>query len=97
MYNKALGHRTLQSGEKVPQQLDDVLFPASGTKIITAISALQYVDHGILTLDGNISEFAPELAFQKVMKGFPEDGETPIMEPVSGPIMLRMLLSHNCG
>lgn len=96
-YNKALGHRTLQSGEAVPQQLDDILFLASGTKIITTISALQCVDQGILTLDGDVSEFAPELTSQNVMKGFAEDGETPIMEPNSGPITLRMLLSHSFG
>lgn len=96
-YNKALGHRTLQSGKTVPQQLDDVLFLASGTKLITTISALQCVDQGILTLDGDVSEFAPELTSQKVMTGFAEDGETLVLETISGPITLRMLLSHSCG
>ena len=52
VYDKALGQRSLLSGEKLPQQLDDVLFLASATKLITAIAALQCVEDGLLTLTG---------------------------------------------
>ena len=37
IYDQALGQRTLLSGEKRPQRLDDVLFLASATKLITAM------------------------------------------------------------
>ncbi|OBT81050.1 hypothetical protein VE02_10320, partial [Pseudogymnoascus sp. 03VT05] len=40
VYEKALGKRTLLSGEKLPQQLDDVLFLASATKLLTTIATL---------------------------------------------------------
>ncbi|KAL8876506.1 MAG: hypothetical protein Q9192_008849, partial [Flavoplaca navasiana] len=44
IYDKAFGARTLLSAEKVPQRLDDVLFLASGTKLITTIAAMKCVE-----------------------------------------------------
>ncbi|KFX92172.1 hypothetical protein V490_05533 [Pseudogymnoascus sp. VKM F-3557] len=97
VYDKALGERTLLSGEKLPQQLDDVLFLASATKILTTIAALQCVEDGLLTLTGDLSSVAPELATRQVITGFSEDGETPILEPSRRPITLEMLLTHSSG
>lgn len=62
IYDKALGERTLLSGEKRPQRLDDVLYLASATKLIATIAALQCVEDGLLTLSGDLSSVAPELA-----------------------------------
>ncbi|KAJ6020383.1 hypothetical protein N7540_005887 [Penicillium herquei] len=95
-FKKTFGERTLLSGEKRPQQLDDVLFLASATKLLTTIAALQCVDAGILTLDGDLSSVAPELASKQVLTGFADDG-TPLLEDASRPITLRMLLSHSSG
>lgn len=97
VYNKTLGDRTLLSGEKVPQQLDDVLFLASATKLIATIAALQCVEDGLLTLDGDLSTVAPELASKEVITGFSEDDETPILQPAVRPITLEMLLTHSSG
>ncbi|OAQ69788.1 transesterase (LovD) [Pochonia chlamydosporia 170] len=97
VYNKALGERTLLSGEKRPQQLDDVLFLASATKLIASIASLQCVEDGLLTLDGDLSTIAPELGAKQVLKGFSEDDETPILEPAERPITLEMLLTHSAG
>ncbi|KAJ5620181.1 hypothetical protein N7510_004165 [Penicillium lagena] len=97
VYDKAIGERTLLSGEKRPQQLDDVLFLASATKLITAIAALQCVDDGLLSLTGDLSSVAPELAAKQVITGFSDDGETPLLEPANRPITLEMLLSHSSG
>lgn len=96
-YNKTLGERTLLSGEKRPHQLDDVLYLASATKITTAIAALQCVDDGLLSLDGDLSTIVPELTDKQVLMGFSEDGETPILEPVTKPVTLEMLLTHSDG
>ncbi|RJE17837.1 Transesterase LovD [Aspergillus sclerotialis] len=82
VYNQALGQRTLLSGEKCPQQLDDVLYLASATKLVAAIAALQ---------------FAPELATKQVLTGVSEDGETPLLDPATHPITLEMLLTHSSG
>ena len=97
VYNNALGERTLLSGEKRPQAIDDVLFLASATKLIATIAALQCVDDGLLTLNGDLSTIAPELAAKEVITGFADDGETPILEPAKCPITLEMLLSNTSG
>jgi CubicO group peptidase (beta-lactamase class C family) len=97
VYNKAIGERTLLSGEKRPQQLDDVLYLASATKIIATIAALQCVEDGLLTLTGDLSSVAPELATKQVITGFSDDGETPLLEPAVRPITLEMLLTHSSG
>ncbi|KAG9774863.1 hypothetical protein KCU88_g5272, partial [Aureobasidium melanogenum] len=97
VYNKALGERTLLSGEKRPQRLDDVLYLASATKLITTIAALQCVEDGLLTLTGDLSSVAPELAAKQVITGFSDDGETPLLEPAKRPITLEMLLTHSAG
>lgn len=97
VYNRTLGERTLLSGDKIPQQLDDVLFLASATKLIATIAALQCVEDGLLTLHGDLSTVVPELANKEVIMGFAEDGETPILEPATRPITLEMLLTHSSG
>lgn len=97
VYDKALGERTLLSGEKRPQQLDDVLFLASATKLVTTVAALQCVEDGLLTLTGDLSSVAPELAAKQVITGFSDDGETPLLEPPARPITLEMLLTHSSG
>lgn len=96
IYNKALGERTLLSGEKQPQRLDDLLFLASATKLLATIAALQCVDDGLLTLDGDLSSIAPELTAKQILTGFAEDG-TPLLEPSARPITLKMLLTHSSG
>ena len=96
-YNKALGSRTLLSGEKRPHQLDDVLFLASATKLLATVAALQCVEDGLLTLTGDLSTIAPELAAKQVITGFSPDGSTPLLEPQTRPITLEMLLTHSSG
>lgn len=95
-YENILGHRTLLSGEKRPLQADDVLFVASATKFMTAIAALQCVEDGLLSLDGDVSALAPELAAKQVLTGWSQDGE-PLLEPQVRPITLKMLLTHSAG
>lgn len=96
VYNKAIGERTLLSGEKKPQQIDDVLFLASATKLITTIAALQCVEDGLLELKGDVSAIAPELAALNVLTGWADD-ETPLLEQQTRPITLEMLLTHSSG
>lgn len=97
VYNQALGERTLLSGEKRPQRLDDVLYLASATKLITTIAALQCVEDGLLNLTDDLSSVAPELAAKQVITGFSDDGETPLLELPARPITLEMLLTHSSG
>ncbi len=96
-YNKALGERVLLSGERKAQQLDDVLFLASATKLVATIAALQCVEDGLLSLTGDLSAVAPELMEKQVITGFADDDKTPILEPAGRPITLEMLLTHSAG
>ncbi|KAL8819064.1 MAG: hypothetical protein Q9223_002423 [Gallowayella weberi] len=97
VYDKALGKRILLSGEKIPQRLDDVLYLASATKLIATVAVLQCVEDGLLTLDGDLSSIAPDLASKHVLTGFSDDGETPLLEPPAHPITIEMLLTHSSG
>lgn len=97
VYNEALGKRTLPSGEKKDLKLDDILFLASATKLMTTIAALQCVEDGKLSLHSDLSALAPELAAKQVLTGFAEDGKTPISESQTTPIDLEMLLTHSSG
>lgn len=74
-----------------------MLFLASGTKLLTTIAALQCVEDGLLSLKGDLSTVAPDLAAKKVLVGFSEDGKTPLLEPQARPITLEMLLTHSAG
>lgn len=97
IYNKALGERTLLSGEKRAQRLDDVLCLASATKLITTVAALQCVEDELLTLTGDLSTIVPELGAKQILIGFSDDGEKPLLESQAHPITLEMLLTHSAG
>lgn len=95
-YNKTTGDRTLLSGEKKPHQLDDLLFLASATKLMTTIAALACVQDGLLSLTGDLSHIAPELTDKQVLTGFTDDDQ-PILERPIRAITLEMLLTHSSG
>jgi CubicO group peptidase (beta-lactamase class C family) len=95
-YEKAIGERTLLSGEKKAHRADDVVSLASASKLLTTIAALQCVEDGLLSLTGDLSSIAPELAAQKVLTGFGDDGK-PVFEAQKRGITLEMLLSHSSG
>lgn len=100
-YQSTIGERTLLSGEKKPHQLDDVVFLASATKLLASVAVMACVEDGQLTLDGDLSTIAPELAAKHVLTGFTTDSESgtdkPILEPQKHGITLRMLLTHSSG
>jgi CubicO group peptidase (beta-lactamase class C family) len=95
-YQKTFGQRTLLSGEQRDHLLDDVIFLASATKLMTAIATLACIEDGKLSLTGNLSNIAPELTSKQVLTGFTDDGE-PVLEAPAQPITLEMLLTHSSG
>jgi CubicO group peptidase (beta-lactamase class C family) len=97
VYEKSLGQRILLSGEKIPQQSDNVCYLASATKLMTTIAALKCVEDGLVSLAGDLSSIAAELAAKQVITSFPEDSETPVLEPQTSTITLKMLLTHSAG
>lgn len=53
---------------------------ASQTKLLTSVAALQIVERGLIAFDDSVEELLPELAQQKVLTGFEEDGKPVLVE-----------------
>ncbi|MCJ1356258.1 MAG: hypothetical protein MMC33_006252 [Icmadophila ericetorum] len=96
-YAKTFGSRTTIDGTEKALEINDILYLASSTKLLTTIAALQCIDRGLLTLTDPVpSHLMPELASIQVLSGFGEDSQ-PIMEDKSRPITLQQLLTHSSG
>ena len=93
-YEGAFGVRDRATG--TPMTIDTLFGLASMTKAIASAGAMQLVEQGSLSLDGNIADVLPALAAPQVLTGFTADG-TPQLRPANGPITLRQLLSHSAG
>lgn len=94
LFSDAFGVRDLATG--APMQPDTVVWLASMTKAITAACAMQLVEQGQLTLDGDLAALVPELAEAKVLEGFDPNGHPRLRAP-HRPITLRHLLTHTSG
>ena len=94
MFEAAFGTRDLATGE--PMTIDTVVWIASMTKAITAACAMQLVEQGRLSLDGDIAEVLPELGRVQVLDGFDAQG-TPRLRAPKRAITLRHLLTHTSG
>ena len=80
----------------VPMAEDTLFQIASMSKAITSVAAMQLVEAGQLTLDGDIGAVLPDLADPQVLEGFDENGQ-PKLRPAKRPITLRHLLTHTAG
>lgn len=67
------------------------------TKLASAISILQIVEKGLITLDEDIRPKIPFLNEVEIIKGFNNTTRKPILEPNTSPITLRQLLTHTTG
>ncbi len=90
------GHGVRKLGEDSAMTPDTVVWIASMTKAITSAAAMQLVERGQLSLDGDIGEVLPFLASPQVLDGWSADG-TPKLRPANGPVTLRHLLTHTSG
>jgi CubicO group peptidase (beta-lactamase class C family) len=95
-YEKAFGYRTLKDPSKPdPIQIDATMWMASCTKLVTSIAAMQCVERGQLTLDGDVTDILPELKDIEILTGFDQgsDGkDIPILTKNTKPITLRCAL-----
>jgi methyl acetate hydrolase len=76
--------------------VDDLFQIASMTKAVGSVAAMQLVEQGRLSLDGDIGNLLPQLANPQVLEGFDDAGK-PVTRPAAGPITLRQLLTHTSG
>lgn len=94
-YEGAWGWADVEAG--TPLRLDSLLLVASMTKPVTSVAIMQLVERGQLDLDGDAGAILPGLAGPQVLRGFdPASGE-PLLEPASGPVTIRQLLTHTSG
>ena len=94
IFEGALGSRDLATG--APMTTDTVVWIASMTKAVTGTCAMQLVERGRLSLDGDIAAVLPELGRVQVLEGFAPDGQPRLRAPKRA-ITLRHLLTHTAG
>jgi CubicO group peptidase (beta-lactamase class C family) len=94
IYEGAFGKRDIATG--VAMTTDTVVWIASMTKAVTGACAMQLVEQGKLTLDGDIAPVLPELGRVQVLEGFDAAGK-PILRAPKRAITLRHLLTHSSG
>jgi len=94
VFEAAFGSRDLAT--RAPMTTDTVVWIASMTKAVTAACAMQLVEQGKLSLDGDIATTLPELARVQVLDGFDARGQPRLRAP-KRPITLRHLLTHTTG
>jgi len=68
----------------------------SSSKMICVLAALQLVEQGRITLDGDASQWVPELKTLKLFKGFEEDG-TPILVDNDKTVTVEQMICHTMG
>ena len=73
-----------------------VFWIASMTKAVVSAAALQLVEQGKLSLDGDLSDLLPDLRNLQVLEGIGPDG-APRLRPARGAVTLRQLLTHTSG
>jgi methyl acetate hydrolase len=94
VFEGGFGTRDLATG--APMTADTVVWIASMTKAITGACAMQLVEQGKLSLDGDIAAILPELGRVQVLEGFGADN-VPRLRAPKRPITLRHLLTHTSG
>jgi len=94
VFEGAFGKRSLATG--APMAIDTVVWIASMTKAITAACAMQLVERGKLSLDGDLGAILPDLARAQVLEGFDASGKPRLRAPKRA-ITLRHLLTHTAG
>ena len=94
IFEGAFGTRDVATG--APMTTDTVVWIASMTKAVTGACAMQLVEQGRLSLDGEIAAVLPELGRVQVLEGFGPDGEPRLRAPRRA-MTLRHLLTHTSG
>ena len=78
-YARTFGVRSLDTQE--PLGMNNTMFIASCTKLMTSIAAMQCVERGLVALNTDVAGILPELAAQGILTGFDEaSGETIIQK-----------------
>ena len=93
-YSHAAGVRSVAAPATMDQ--GTIFWIASMTKAVVSVAALQLVERGKLSLDGDLAELLPDLADLQVLDGFDAAGK-PKSRPAKGKVTLRHMLTHMSG
>ena len=93
VYEHAAGVRTV--GSDAPMDPETVFWIASMTKAVASVAALQLVERGALTLDGDLASLVPELGGLQVLEVTAD--RTGSLRPAKRAPTLRELLTHTSG
>ena len=93
-YRHAAGVRSVSAPAKMDQ--GTVFWIASMTKAVVSVAALQLVEQGKLSLDGDLAQLLPDLADLQVLDGVDSAGKLKT-RPATGKVTLRHMLTHTCG
>ena len=77
--------------------IDATMWLASCTRLIDTVAAMQCVEKGLLSLDGDVATILLELKELEILSGFEKgsDGrEKPVLVENTQPITLRCVLGH---
>src|SRR6266851_1361967 len=94
IFEGGFGKRDLTTG--ISMTADTVVWIASMTKAVTSACAMQLVERGRLSLDGDIAAILPQLRRVQVLEGFDAEGKPRLRAPKRA-ITLRHLLTHTSG
>jgi CubicO group peptidase (beta-lactamase class C family) len=89
LYSDAKGVTSLREGSKLPFQMDTICSLASMTKLMTAVAAMQCVQAGLTTLDGDVSKHLPSIGKYGILTGFDDEKNEAITVANKTPITLR--------
>ncbi|MEE2792747.1 MAG: serine hydrolase domain-containing protein [Acidobacteriota bacterium] len=93
---EAVGWRDATRG--APMETDTLFRIASMTKAVTSVAAMQLYESGSLLLSDPVSRYLPEFAdMQVLIPSGEQSGGGYKLEPASGPITIRHLLTHTSG
>lgn len=84
------------AGGEAAMTPDTVFWIASMTKAVTSVAALQLVEQGKLSLDGDLTALLPEFRSLQVIEGYDENDQ-PRLRPAKRAPTLRELLTHTSG
>ncbi|KAJ5377954.1 uncharacterized protein N7496_005363 [Penicillium cataractarum] len=87
IYSRASGRTKTDTQDAEPLGFDALYWVASMTKLVTAVSIMQLVERGVLSLDEDVRKRVPELANIQILGGMKQGDPPGSMQPQLRPVL----------